>query len=149
LRFFLTIILLSLLTDAQTLQPCRVEVPCTEPSRYAEYGNLSTQDERRLLDNLAVQLRKSDAIVYFLIYAGQRACVGEARKRASRAKNYLVSKYGIAGGRIVWKDGGFKPDLSTEIWLLPRGSSLPRPQASLDRSNVQFVKNCKIGPLSP
>ena len=129
-------------------KPCPPDDPCGGIPRFAEYGNLRAEDERAVLDHVAQQLRNSsDEIVYVLVYAGQEACVNEARLRTIRIKNYLVKKRAIAPDRIVLKDGGFKPDLSTELWLLPRTGRLPEASPMLDRAN-KFLGRCKLPPLS-
>lgn len=133
---------------AQTQQPCAVDLPCNGISRFAEYGNIPTRDERAVLDRLAKALRlSSDQIVYVLVYAGREACVDEASRRAQRIKSHLVKKYAIDAGRIILKDGGFKVDLSTELWLLPRTRSLPEPFPQLDRAQVNLGK-CRLPSLS-
>ena len=140
---------LSITTQAQ--QPCPGDTPCINGIlRFSEYGNISERDESYVLDSLAAQYRKEPgSIVYLLIYAGQKACVNEANKRAIRARNYLVQKHGIPASRIVWKDGGFKVDVSTQLWLLPEKSMLPEPNPTLERAGVQFIKRCKLAPRIP
>lgn len=49
MKFVLTIIVLSLLVNAKTQQPCRVDVPCNGNPRFAEYGNLPVRDERAIM----------------------------------------------------------------------------------------------------
>ena len=113
-----------------------------------EYGNVRNNDERAVLDNFAKGLRASpDSIGYILIYAGLTPCKDEATKRGIRAKTYLVRKHGISADRIIWRDGGFMVDLSTQIWLLPRGSQLPEPQTIVTLPNVRATKKCKLGSL--
>jgi hypothetical protein len=84
-------------------------------------------------------------VIYFLIYPGQNSCKNEARLRAERAKNYLVKRHKIPQTDIVWKSGGFRPDLSVEIWLLPKDKPLPEPSTfiTIDASQVRLKKKCK------
>lgn len=146
-RFFLTIVTLSglsLTTPAQ--QPCPGDTPCINGIlRFSEYGNISARDESYVLDSLAAQYRKEPgSMVYLLIYAGQKACVNEANRRAIRARNYLIRKHGIPATRIAWKDGGFRVDVSTQLWLLPEKTTLPEAYPMLERAGVQFIKKCKL-----
>ena len=145
MKFFAAIIVcLTLLTSSFGQEPCPVDVGCGGTPRYREYGNIRFSDERAVLDNLAVQLRNwPDEIAYFLIYAGARSCVNEARYRAIRAKRYLVRKHRIPADRVLWKDGGFRPDQSTEIWLLPRGKQLPEAYPTLSRPHVRVAGKCR------
>ena len=148
-RCVFTVVAISALAlGARGQQPCPVDLPCGGIPRFAEYGNIRAVDERAVLDHLAQQLRMSpDEIVYVLVYAGQEACVDEARLRALRIRNYLVKKHAIASDRIVWKDCGFKVDLSTELWLLPRAKFLPDTSPQLDRAN-KILGKCKLPAFS-
>ena len=111
-----------------------VSTPSQEPRpvdatpRWSEHGNVQWSDERARLDNLASQFRRSpNHVIHFLVYAGMRSCKGEARLRALRAKKYLVQHHSIPPKSISWRDGGFLPELSFEIWLLRRDQPLPEP----------------------
>lgn len=130
-------------------RPCPADLPCGGIPRFAEYGNIRASDERAVLDHLAKQLLMSpDEIVYVLIYAGQEACTNEARLRLLRIKNYLVKKHAIASDRIVLKNGGFRPDLSTRLWLLPsQTSDFPEASPTLPRAN-KLLGKCKLPALS-
>lgn len=134
--------------DVRSQEPCPPDLPCGGIPRFAEYGNIRSSDERAVLDHLAKQLRMApEEIAYVLVYAGQVACLDEARLRTIRIKNYLVKKRGIAPDRIVLKDGGFRADLSTVLWLLPRTSRLPEASPMLPRAN-KLLGRCKLPPLS-
>jgi hypothetical protein len=130
-------------------RPCPVDLPCGGIPRFAEYGNIRASDERAVLDHFAKQLVMSpDEIAYVLIYAGQEACTNEARLRLVRIKNYLVKKHAIAADRVVLKDGGFRSDLSTQLWLLPsRATNLPEASPTLARAN-KLLGKCKLRALS-
>lgn len=112
--------------------------------KFDEYGDISFEDEKSRLDNFAIELKNdSKAVGYLIVYGGRLSVRGIAKTRALRAKNYLVKKRGLAAGRIVWVDGGYREDLSTEIHIAPRGVTAPIPSPSLDPSEVQFVKATK------
>ena len=130
-------------------RPCPPDLPCGGIPRFAEYGNIRASDERAVLDHLAKQLLSSpDEIAFVLIYAGQEACIEEGWFRLQRIKNYLVKKHAIASDRIVLKDGGFRADLSTQLWLLPsRSSNFPEASPNLPRAN-KLLGKCKLEALS-
>jgi len=48
-----------------------------------------------------------------------------ARRRANRAKDYLVNTRGIDAGRLVVVDGGCMPELKVELWDRPSGATPP------------------------
>jgi hypothetical protein len=111
--------------------------------KFDEYRKLPFSDEIPRLDNIAIQLQQEpDMIAWFIIYAGQKACVGETRSRAIRAKNYIVSKRGIQADRIMWIDGGYREELTVEIWLLPRRLGRPYAFPSIKPDDAQIM-NCK------
>ena len=143
------IVIAALSSTTRGQEPCGgVDNPCGAIHRWMEYGNIRNGDERAVLDALAKGLRDSpDSIAYFLFYAGQTPCKDEAAKRGIRAKNYLIRKHAIPPDRIVWRDGGLMVDLSTQIWVVPRGSKLPEPQTTVVLTNVRATKKCKLGSL--
>ena len=109
-----------------------------------EYGNIRWRDEKGLLDHYADRLKKSETwVLYVFAYSGVRPCKRTARVRALRARNYLITKHGIAPNRVIWKDGGFGVDISTELWLLRRSDTPPTPYSIVDQSSVQFIPGCK------
>ena len=111
------------------------------------YGGISWELEKLHLDNFAIQLQHdSDSIGYIIVYAGRRACVGEAKDRALRAKKYVVETRGIQASRIKSIDGGYREDLTVILQPTPRGAPELTVSPTLKPSEVQN-KNCK--PKSP
>jgi hypothetical protein len=84
-------------------------------------------------------------IIYLVVYAGKRACIDEAKARGIRAKKHLMTR-GIPSAQIVWLDGGWKKDVTTEVWIWPSGMGKPSvfPDFNLKPSEVKLEKNCKI-----
>ena len=110
---------------------------------YVEYGNIRFRDERAMLDHYASQLQLDpDTVVYIFAFSGRVACAGKAKARAARAKSYLVKKHGIAPERVSWIDGGFRSDLSVELWLRPRARTPPEPTPTVDPADAK-VKDCR------
>ena len=133
--------------SAKAQEPCPPDLPCGGIPRFMEYGSsVKWRDESAVLDQLADSFRRSsNQVIYFLIYPGQNSCKDEARLRALRAKQYLVQYHKIPQVDIVWKNGGFRTDLSVEIWLLPKGKPLPEPSTfiTIDPSQIHLSGNCK------
>jgi hypothetical protein len=115
------------------------------PSRFDEYGNILLADEKARLNNLALELEHHPNLVgWLVVYAGRRACIGEARARAIRAKNHLVNRRGIEAQRIIWIDGGYREELTVEVWAYPRSLGAPEILATVDKSEVQIIRNCRL-----
>src|SRR4051794_22833851 len=124
MRFILTFILcvwiLPAATHAQSQEPSKIETPpIRDPMKFDEWSDLPFSLEKIRLDNVALQLKQAPFTAYLVIVMGKRACVGEARSRAIRAKNYLVHLDGIDPKRIVWADEGYMDVMSFQVWLLP------------------------------
>ena len=111
------------------------------PSKFDEYGNIRFNDEKARLDNYAIPLQNDPgAQGYIIAYGGRRGVAGEAQARADRAKNYLVNTRGIDAGRLVTVDGGYREDLTVELWIVPTGATAPTATPNVDASEVQIVR---------
>ena len=104
------------------------------------YGDIPFKEEKTRLDVLASQLQaKPDTRGYIIVYAGRRARVSEAQSRAERAKAYLVES-GIDPLRLYAIDGGYRRELTVEIWFGSRGAPAPTPAPTLRRSDVRIIR---------
>jgi hypothetical protein len=124
-----------------------VSVGAPHPIKFDEWEDIRFGDEKARLDNAFISLHQQPGnIMYLIIYAGERACVGEAKARGIRAKNYLVRHRGAKPDRIVWIDGGYEVTPRTTIWILPPSLGQPAifPEFGLDPTQVKFEKNCRI-----
>ena len=135
-------------------EPCSRRASCGSslgiadpgPLKLDEYGDVSFEDEKIRLDNLAVHLQNEpSAQPYIIAYAGRHARPGEAKGRASRAKSYLIREHGIDPERIVIVDGGYREIRSVELWLVPMGAvSLPLATPTIDPKDVRILKGGKV-----
>jgi hypothetical protein len=113
--------------------------------RFDSFENTSVEFENAVLDSFAIALlNKPTDIGYIIVYAGRKACRGEAQARAIRMKKYVVEYRGVEWNRVMWKDGGYleRPYVLLEMQLR-NGPQYPYdyPQV-LPASEVQIVK-CK------
>jgi len=108
---------------------CTVQVkPVLQARKFDEYGNIRFNDEKARLDNYAIQLQNSPTDRAVII--GYGSCEGEGLTRANRAKDYLVNTRGIDASRIDTVDGGCRPELKVELWLVPAGAAAPAADTS-------------------
>lgn len=119
-------------------------------SIFDSYGDLSWENEAARLDNFAATLQHNPELIgYIIVYAGRRACVGEARDRALRAKKYVVETRGIRASRIKWIDGGYREELTVVLQPVPRQAAKLTASPTLKRSEVQISRNCKTKASKP
>ena len=110
------------------------------------YGNICWEDEKAHLDNFAIHTQEnSDKIGLIVVYAGRRSCSGEVQARAERARKWVIEKRGVEASRVVWKDGGYRESVTTELWLLPRDLIERESPAAptLERKEVKVFSRCK------
>ena len=112
--------------------------------RFDSFENTSVEFENAVLDSFSIALlNKPNDIGYIIVYAGRRACSGEAQARAMRMKKYLVEYRGVEWNRVIWKDGGYlkQPYVLLEMQLR-NGPQYPYDYPeTLPASEVQIM-NC-------
>jgi hypothetical protein len=114
------------------------------PQSFDDYSDIPWPDETGRLDNFAIALQHDPKLMaYIIVYAGQRACVGEAEDRARRAKKYLVETRGIQESRVKWIDGGYREELTVILQPIPPGAPELTTSPTLKPSDVQIIKSCK------
>jgi hypothetical protein len=107
---------------------------------FDEYSDISFEDEKARLENLAIHLQQNpERRGHIIVYAGRRARAGEAKARAARAKNYLVNDLSVEAERIITIDGGHREKLEVELYALPPGMTTPT-CPTIDPSEVQTIK---------
>lgn len=135
-------IMKAILTTILFVLPAVICVQAQQPRQFDEYGKILFSDEKARLDNVALQLRdEPTSVVYLWVYGGRKSCAGEVRARAIRAKNHLVRR-GIKAERVIWKEAGYREELTVAVWIFPREASEPSAAPTIDPSEVK-VLNCK------
>ncbi len=109
------------------------------------YGDLPFEHEKERLRAFSVYLRAEPpgARAYIIVYAGRCSYRGEAKRRAERAKSYLVSGLGVKAERVVALDGGYREELRVELWPVPVGAAPPEAKPSLRPSEVRVFRSAK------
>ena len=114
------------------------------PRKFDEYGNIRFNDEKARLDNFAIQLQNEPGAQGYIY--GYGSCGSEGQERGNRAKDYLVNTRGIDAGRLVVVDGGCKPELKVELWIVPQGATAAPADTS---GSVSPCPDCKKKPYKP
>jgi hypothetical protein len=113
---------------------------CGRAIKFDEFGDVRAENEKEHLDSLAMELENKEymtALVF--VYAGKRARFGEAEARLIRARNYLVNERHVPQDRIVTLDGGYREELTFEVWTLPPRTPPVKPSPTVDFANVEII----------
>lgn len=124
-----------------------IKVKPQPPRKFDEYGPLSLKERNEHLDNYAIQLQNEPmAQAYVIVYSGRKSLRGAASSLMDRSKDYLVNTRGIEETRIVTLDGGYREALTSELWIVPQGSTPPQAHPTLDPSEIKAPTKTKPGP---
>ncbi len=116
-----------------------VRTPAPLCRKFDEYADLSFNDEKARLDNLAIQLQQEPgAQAYYVVFG---SCDTEGAARSTRAVDYLVNARGIDRARITVVDGGCRESLTVELWICPTGAGAP---AATNSATVDPCPACKV-----
>jgi hypothetical protein len=114
-----------------------------------EYSSTDVKLETERLDRFARALMEEPNVNgYIMSYGGRVGKTGEAQALADRTKKYLVSR-GIDESRLVTVDGGFREQLTTELWLVPPGAAPPQAEPTVDPKEVKQIKETPKTTTSP
>jgi hypothetical protein len=122
-----------------------IDPNCPQPTLVDQYGDLSLADEKRRLDRLATYLTNegSGSVAFLVTYAGRESCFWEAELRSERAKKYLISNYKIQADRVMAIDGGFRENLTMDLFTSPCPSCGPFPTPTLVGSKANVKGSCR------
>lgn len=116
-----------------------------QPRNFDHFGNISCEDELARLDNFSNQLQSNlEAQGYIIVYGGRRGRRNEAKARAARMKFYLLQIRGLDAKRIFTLDGGYREELSGELWLVQHGESAPLPTPTVKLKDVKLKGRVKV-----
>jgi hypothetical protein len=64
---------------------------------------------------------------------------GEAQARAARLKPYMLRAWPtLEPERVIVVDGGYREAWEAELWIVPKGGSIPKPTPTLKIQNMRF-----------
>jgi hypothetical protein len=115
------------------------------PRKFDEFGNVTCEDELARLDAFTVELQKTpESDGYIIVYGGRAGRRDEAKARAARMKFYLVRYRGILGKYIHTLDGGYRDNLTSELWLRRPGESAPVPSPTVKTTEVKLRGRVRV-----
>jgi hypothetical protein len=110
------------------------------PDAFHSLGDLSFEQEEIFLDTFFFALTKRKALAYIIAYGGKRARPGEARKRAHRAKQYLVAVRRFPDDHIKVIDGGYREKRDLKLYVVYEGVCHPTPFPTVDPRDVEIIR---------
>lgn len=103
-------------------------------------GEMGVEQEKLFLDNFYVALVKRKAKAYIIAYGGKRAHPDEAKKRADRAKQYLVAARRFPADHIKVIDGGYREKRDLVLYVVSEGVCPPTRSPTVDPRDVEIIK---------
>lgn len=117
-----------------------------QAKKFHEFGNIRTSDAKAYLDLFAKRLLDDpDSSGALVAYYPTSWSPGAFLRHAHGYENYLINSCGIAPDRLTVVVGGTRNDLFFELWLIPKGSSLPVSQTD---SHNRFAQLTNFDSLS-
>lgn len=109
--------------------------------KFDEFGNIHNGDAKARLDALTITLQNDPNLqVHVVIYGGRFGSSSEVSRRQIFIRDYLIESRGIAGERIILVNGGYRNELSGELWLSLKGTNAPLLTPTVDKKYVSIKK---------
>jgi len=119
-----------------------------KPRKFGQFGSLAKYESNAKLDDFATELRFDPGSQGYIIgYGGRTSPVGTGQTIAEAVKTYLVDKHYV-GNSLVTVDGGYKEEVTTELWLVPPGAIPPTATPTVDPSKLKTSKPARKTPAS-
>lgn len=100
------------------------------------------ETEMAHLDQYALQVQtNTECMAYIIIYGGKYGTARhEISQRKARIRRYLVKNRGIEPSRVRVVGGGFRENVTVELWLVARGAKFPEPTAAVLPKDVKYKR---------
>jgi hypothetical protein len=105
--------------------------------KFGDFGEVDDATLKTNLEHVARYVSQSPDRLYVIAYAGRTSARGFAFNWLARIREGLVAN-GLASGRIVVLDGGFRETPMFDFWIVPLGSEPPRPTPTVKRSEIVY-----------
>jgi|SRR5689334_12164160 len=109
-------------------------------------SGLSFEEDKPRIDRFAEEIKRNNsAEAYIIAYGGLVSYKNEARIRLICIRDYLKTAHGISRSRLKLIDGGHRPEVSVELFLVKPEDPKPTAYPIVNRGAVRIRK----GPKSP
>lgn len=112
------------------LVTCTVSGATTSPRKLLETRSYDRGWEADMggLDLLSTTLQNEpDSTGYIFVYGSRRGYHNDVAKRIKCIKEYLLQRRGVSPRSLRVINGGYREEVTIEVWVAPTGSSAPVP----------------------
>lgn len=107
-------------------------------------GRTFEQDKPRI-DRFAKAIKEdSSAEVYIIAYGGMVSYKNEAKIRLTCTRKYLMTIHGISRSRLRLIDGGYRVQVTVQLFLVKPDDPKPTPFATVNREAVRIRRAPKM-----
>jgi hypothetical protein len=104
-------------------------------------AGLSFEEDKPRIDRFAEDMKRNNsAQAYIIAYGGLVSYKNEARIRLSCIRDYLKTAHGLSRSRLKLIDGGHRPEVSVELFLVKPEDPKPTAYPIVNREAVQMRK---------
>lgn len=133
--FLLCMTLFSLSPIAARSQKATQNIPTAV--KFDEFGDVYWSDLIARLDNFAVELQNSPTTRgHMIFYRSRRDLPGLSSRYAGAAQSYMLDLRSVDPAQLTVVDGGARDCVGGELWIVPAGAAMPKPDAT---RNYSFV----------
>jgi hypothetical protein len=134
-----TIIVLCLLLLAITNRGAESQAQDKSPVKFDEFTGTNWESAMAHLDSFAVKLQTdATAMGVIVVYGGQNRRRFEPDAWSKCAQDYLVTRRGLDPTRIVIALGGYRDDITMELWETTDKTNLPKTKSTVTPSDIKF-----------
>lgn len=103
-------------------------------ARFDVFGELRDCDLGARLDNFAIHLMSEAKASkgHAIVYSGRYDPPQRVAAYREHIGHYLVNSRGLEAGRLTVVDGGYREEMTIELWLVPKGATTPEPSEAID-----------------
>lgn len=104
-------------------------------------GGLSFEEDKPRLDQFADEMKRDNsAEAYIIAYGGLVSYKNEARIRLRCIRDYLITAHKISRSRLKLIDGGYRPEISVQLFLVKPEDPKPTAFPIVNREAVRTQK---------
>ncbi len=126
-----------------------VSAQTKEARKFDEISNFCCEDIRTRLDTFLIELQNNpETKGYIIYYGGKNHSVCNVNRLPKHKEiNIIVTTFKDQVvfrnqdlGRIVWINGGYRENWTTELWVVPNNADAPKPTPTVKEKEIKFKR---------